>query len=330
LINKVQIIKELKGGSLSSTNVVMMPDGEYRVRKAVSRKNEREYGLVRWQSQIRRMQLIHKFLPENSPTIQEIGVEKDTFYYDIPFYAEAINIFEYLSKEGSDKAVELFDQVNEIIQEYSSIYFGRVKGSFSVFLAEEVEERLYNVTDAVQRALNQGSITKEESEFIISKIPSNLKLINTAISKYNYIEIDESLTHGNLTLENILYSQSKKNIILIDPYSETYCESVLGDYSQLMQSAVSLYESVVLLGEDSILDLNSNPPLVCNEGVESFAQALMKNLSNLDSERFFILNIFHAAQFIRMFPFKIKKTPRLAFHFLLHGMSIIEDTFSNT
>ncbi|MDB4794716.1 hypothetical protein OAG73_00770 [bacterium] len=328
--NKVKFIKKLKGGSLSSTSVVMMPGGEYRVRKSVSRKSEREHGLVRWHSQIRRMQQIHKYLPDNSPIIKEIGVENDTFYYDIPFYEKSVNIFEYLSKEGSDKGIELFEQVNELIKEYSSISFGRVKGSFSVFLAEEVNERLFNVTDALQKAHNQGSITKEESKFINSKIPSTLKLINTAILKYGYIGINESLTHGNLTLENMLYSEYDKNIILIDPYSETYCESVLGDYSQLMQSTVSSYESVVLLGENGIVNLNSNPPLICNEGVESFGRTLMKNLSNLEPEHLFILNLFHAAQFIRMFPFKIGKTPRLALHFLLHGISIIEETFSNS
>ena len=56
----MKVIHNLKGGSLSRTSVVM--DGKDKfVRKYILIDTDREYGLVRWQSQPRKMQLLRNF-----------------------------------------------------------------------------------------------------------------------------------------------------------------------------------------------------------------------------------------------------------------------------
>ena len=59
----MKLIKELKGGSLSKTQVIKI-DNNLFVRKKISISKEREYGLVRWQSQIRKLQILYNFLPK--------------------------------------------------------------------------------------------------------------------------------------------------------------------------------------------------------------------------------------------------------------------------
>ena len=74
----MKIVKELKGGSLSKT--VIINDGQrFLVRKYISSIENREYGLVRWQSQIRRLQTLRSYLGENVITIESMGVDGHFF-----------------------------------------------------------------------------------------------------------------------------------------------------------------------------------------------------------------------------------------------------------
>jgi len=328
-MNDTKIIKALKGGSFSSTAVVCMPNEELRVRKEISRTRDREYGLVRWQSQIRRLQQLNKIIPEHCPRILELGVLSDRFYYDIPYYPNSLDVFGYLSKVGAEESANVFGKVTDLIDQYSGITYGTVKGSLSVFIAEEICQRLVHARQCVTDDSSLGFLSTYERLYVLNRIASISKTVNWAVSKSRSMVMNESLTHGNLTLENMLYVESEQKVVLIDPYSETYCESVLGDYSQLMQSSVSFYEAIVLLGEAGVEDVLTSDPTIINEGVAFFGDLLTDKLSKLSPEGSFVLNVFHAAQFIRMFPFKVANQPKLAIYFLLHGLKILEESRIN-
>ena len=86
----MKVYKTLKGGSLSKTEVIS--DGTKKfVRKSISCIDNREYGLVRWQSQIRKLQLLNHFIPGSCVIVERVGVCDDFYYYDIPFYENSIN-----------------------------------------------------------------------------------------------------------------------------------------------------------------------------------------------------------------------------------------------
>ena len=61
-------------------------------------------------------------------------------------------------------------------------------------------------------------------------------------SRDAYRNTTETFSHGNLTLENILYQPNSNTITLIDPYEENVIDSALADYSQILQSCNSKYE----------------------------------------------------------------------------------------
>ena len=171
--------------------------------------------------------------------------------------------------------------------------------------------------------------SNNELSYINSKIDAGMRSSLDILESLKKMDIQESLTHGNLTLENMIFDSTSETIILIDPYSETYCESILGDYSQLMQSAVSHYELINNMGETFIKNIEASNQLEVPKGLESFGTSLKEKLSYLDSKNTLILNLFHAGQFIRMFPFKIDKTPRMAAYFLLHGLNLMMDSLDN-
>jgi hypothetical protein len=323
-MSEFDVLRELKGGSFSSTKVIKLSGKGERVRKFVSKTENREYGLVRWQSQVRRMQHLNQILPANTPGIIDMGVTESDFYFDIPYYASSQNLWDYLSEHGRVKARLIFDQIMDLMDQYNKFEYGEVTGSFSVFFAEEVIGRLLDIDAQLKRARDIDMISADEYSYARDSVNSKLPSLNQIMREAQGWKIKESLTHGNLTLENVLYDHDSGAVILIDPYSETYSESRLGDLSQLMQSSVSLYEETVSLGEEGVGDFFKVELSQQRTGVHYFGDILVDHVHCLSDQDVKLCTLFHAAQFIRMFPFKIEKTPRLAIHFLLHGLKMIE------
>jgi hypothetical protein len=212
---------------------------------------------------------------------------------------------------------------------YSQTKYGSVVGSFSVFFAEEVAARLSNAPMGIEQAYASGSITRSETVQLNMLVADIMPVIDKVVADTAAISMNETLTHGNLTLENTLYNPDTNKIILIDPYSETYSESIFGDYSQLMQSSVSLYESEATRDESSIQDLFNYCPRNIAPGVFQFGECLKAHVAAFGHNDRKLVALFHGAQFVRMFPFKIQKTPRLATYFLLHGIKIIQDALQD-
>ena len=133
-----------------------------------------------------------------------------------------------------------------------------------------------------------------------------------------------TLTHGNLTLENILWDPKSKKIMMIDPYAETYCETIMGDVSQLLQSSECGYELISNLFDNQKFSIEEYPYEKIPACLTNFSQKLMKIISK---ESWFLedyLMLFRASQFTRMFPFKLINSPRQGVAFILHGIHLLE------
>ena len=316
----MEIIKILKGGSLSYTTVVSH-GGKKLVRKSICFKENREYGLVRWHSQIRKIQSLNKFLPESAVFIENMGVDGDTYYYEIPYYEGSHNCVDaLLDGECPDL---LASKISIILGRMAEVNYGYVEGSLAVYINEEVLLPLMN-------ALNLAIIGKlpleldERSTFIIGLYEAieHAKKIALSVGK---VQLRESLTHGNLTLENIIWDRQKKEPIMIDPYAETYCETIIGDISQLLQSSRSGYEYVSNLLETKAFRVDQYPISEIPACFTSFSNSLLQRVSteNWFSEEY--LAVLTASQFIRMFPFKQSTNPRQGVLFLYHGIQLLNE-----
>ena len=315
----MEIIKELKGGSLSRT-VVVRDGSNFFVRKYVSIHHDREYGLVRWQSQLRKLQLINQFLPNSCPNLIKLGQEDDCYFYDIPYYENYLNCYSaILSQKCSPNLMA--EKVVDLLRDFASVEYGDVQGALSTYVFEEVLNPLNFALKAIDLA--EIPLKPEELNYFKKVIVHVIPKVRSIISRLNNVSCKESLTHGNLTLENLLWDEDNQKLIIIDPYAETYCESLIGDVSQLLQSSQSGYEyfSEYLSGKDfsAIHYPNSSLPTLLN----CFTDNLMEKLSKEKwfSEEYLLL--FRASQFTRMFPFKLAKEPRLGVLFMIHGISLL-------
>ena len=308
-------IKNLKGGSLSETCVIEQ-HGEKRVRKYCSFYEQREFGLVRWQSQIRKQQHLLCLFPNQVAPILEMGVDKDRYYYDLPYYENFVDGSVFI--ENSDDHENFSYAVKNIVGSLSEHKLGNVVGSISVYIKEEMLNRIGLASSRIEEieALIPKSL-KLEIEESIKKCVSKLESL---ITEFESVSVEETLSHGNLTLENILWSETEKKLILIDSYSETYTENICGDISQLSQSSTYGYEYIVKTNRAKFQnnDAQKIPRRLVEFGskIEEFAQHDLR----LDMR---LLKIFQASQFLRMFPFKFEANPEAAYYFLNLGTKIL-------
>jgi len=312
--------KTLKGGSLSKT-VVLKTNDDLIVRKYISTDTNREYGLVRWQSQLRKLQILGHFLPDNTVKVSKAGIKDNSFYFDIPYYENALNGYQYIL--SAKNSIKLSNNLIKLISTLSQINFGEVKGSLSVYLKEEVAEKLAFAF----KELKKNSSLFSKPEKIEECILDGIKKCEFFISKYSNIPVKESLTHGNLTLENFLIEDSE--IMMIDPYSETYCESVYGDISQIMQSTLSGYEYITEKNLFNDPSKESFPFKLIPKELKSFGEEIINRLKSINLYEDEIVGLMYSSQFIRMFPFKIIVSPDQAYFFLMHGVDLLNKVYGS-
>ncbi len=315
----MDVLKILKGGSLSSTFVIQDGDRKF-VRKSISHKVNREFGLVRWQSQIRKLQLLNKFLPQNSVAIEKIGVHEDSYFYDIPYYDGAVNCYEALL--GGEDVDLLAEEMAVLLSSMAAIQYGKTRGALNIYLSEEVRTPLEMALKAVNE--NGLTLTGSEMELFSDAVYRGLILVAELLQDTKETALNESLTHGNLTLENVLWNKESGKIIMIDPYAETYCESILNDVSQLHQSCESGYEYISGFFEKNEYSIDKYPVAAIPDCLRKFSSALTNKIERESWYSETYLTLLRASQFIRMFPFKMIKSPRQGAAFMIHGVELLE------
>ena len=300
-------IRDFKGGSLGSTSLFFSTNGEYFVRKNVSSKENREYGLVRWHSQFKRMQKYAKFFPELFPQIFRLGVSGGNYYFDMEYLRDYVTVKDFLKEESINElqikiiAQNIFQAASTV---HSYVQLETYVGALDVYFAEECTQKYYDAReDAVFREFSDYETTILNG-VLIGSFESNLNLFQ---SKLQFIQPSfECLTHGNLTLENILVHKDSFDIKFIDPYDENIIDCREADFSQIRQCS-QIYYGLLLDVQPRIIDSSvefevdiPKPFLIFNQ---YFTELIDSKCSEYNEklEEFLIIS-----QFLRMLPFKTK------------------------
>jgi len=309
----------LKGGSFSSTDVVEYK-GELLVRKKISFSEDREYGFYRWYGQYKKMLSMSKKYPELIPAPNNFKVDDKTYSYTIPYYKDFINAYEYLN--GPSANVEKFanglfkillkfqENVQNVPGDWLKLYWNeevslRIDFAYRYF-KDIFDGKPYHIDGRVVEIS-----TKEKLVSVFnSEIPININLVDT---------------HGNLTLENILYNPKEDKILFIDLYEENYFDVAVNDISQLQQSCKYFYEDRNIanckeIDRNVVCNFKSSKNLyLFNDLLEIF---IHRNFSKQDEK---LIKLFAASQFYRMIPFKFHHSKVHAKYFFLLACKIMED-----
>jgi len=295
----------LKGGSLSGTYLMKPAGAPPFVRKEVSVVQNREYGFQRWYSQLKRMQRYSVLFPGLFPELIRYGINEDLAYFDMVFVPDAVTAHDFLIKCEAAQAVDrLFTQ---LLADMGRMHGTRVPSSAEphvLYVREEVEQKL---ADAKASPRFREFLTHDTLVFNGEEVPSFVKQLDQykALFKKSYQSCDETFTHGNITLENILYQPAQNRLVFIDPYEENVIDSVFAEYSQLYQSCDGYYELYnerlpVVEGNKVTLELAKNV------GLDRFDDLLTAHIERHHSAAdMVVVRLLEVSQFIRMLPFKM-------------------------
>jgi hypothetical protein len=322
-----QEIKKFTGGSLSSTTLHKDGEGKYFVRKSVSLKEHREYGFQRWYSQLKKIQRLNHMFPHLFPEILCFGVDNNHAFFDMPYYKDMMNAYTFVKKADPEQIDTFFYYLIKNMNKLYSISFLSVSNAIHLYLKEEIEQKIKEATknNSFKKFLKYKTIIFNDSE-----IPSFISQLDNYKHRFKqyYREDTETYTHGNITLENILYNPKNQRILFIDLYEENIVDTPLAEYSQLLQSSNSKYE----LYNDKTPTINKNK-VTCNisynHGLDYFNKILINYLNRTYSkDQIICIKLFEVSQFIRMLAFKSKfNTKKTIFFYSL--ASYLLDVINN-
>ncbi len=304
----------LKGGSLSGTYLCQGDGIEPFVRKEVSLIHNREYGFQRWYSQLKRMQRFSVLFPGAFPDLRTYGmlrdpVHGDMAYFDMEFIPNALTVQEFLMQTEDEGRIDrMFKTLTSVMARMHSTQIQSTAAPMELYIYEEIEQKIaaclgdarfaafYALPEVVFNGQTVRGLGDSLAEF-------------KQLSAKSYRHTTETFTHGNLTLENILYQPAEDRIIFIDPYEENIIDSVLAEYSQVYQSCNSKYElynsaTAQIAGNRVTCEIPASPGLdYFNTIFTTFVRA---HHSDDDMVSIRLLEI---SQFARMLPFKMAIDP---------------------
>jgi hypothetical protein len=301
------VVKAFRGGSLGSTELIRDESQNLFVRKSISAIQNREFGLVRWHSQMKRIQKYNSMFPSIFPNIINIGYLGNKYFMDLEYCAGFLNVKEFLMLNDHDSQV-LENVVSSILKSASLIHgkfeLESYSGSLSLYFQEEC---IAKFNEACSDKIFADFASKESFTFngtAYSSLSKNIDWINSFYE--NLKPRNECLTHGNLTLENILIHPETLQIKFIDPYDENIVDCAEADLSQLLQC--SNYHYGLLLDSDLTIDNGSitaklNVPANFDKFNQILLLAIEKEKALLNPR---LVDFFAFSQFLRMLPFKIK------------------------
>ena len=300
---------KLKGGSLSGTYMI----GDY-IRKECRIDTNREYGYQRWYSQLKRMQRYNQMFPGLFPQVLRYGLDGNVAYFDM-LKVDGITAYEFLKNEKDSAEIDKFyHKLIVATQILHSIQMPSTPGISALYFTEEVEQKLYSCQSNLKfwNFLKYTKIYFNGVEIV--PLAYNLRKFSELFEK-TYKETTEHYTHGNMTLENILYHQESGIVTFIDPYEENVIDSKLADYSQIMQSCNSRYEMYneadVIIEDNHIYSYIGK-----NTGLKYFNEKFREYVGE---ERMPTVRLLEISQFVRMLPFKMNVDEKKMF--LFYGLA---------
>jgi tRNA A-37 threonylcarbamoyl transferase component Bud32 len=294
-------ITTLKGGSLNSTCLHVVDQNKF-VRKSIRTDADREYGYVRWYSQLKKLQRFNQMFPGLVPKVYDVGVTEYGAHFDIE-YIDAVDV-KTLFRTNQLTDAQVSDIHDKIWQGFDTIHATQYRpnsSSLLLYFKEEVEQKL---TDARKFVEFDNFYDLDQYEFCGHRVQGVKQLFKQFQKLFDQTIDQESYVHGNPTLENILYSTDTQHLVFIDLYEEGIVDSKYVDYSQILQCSNSLY-GIINDTEKTIKGDYIDVDILVPSSLTKFDQLFNAELKNrCNDQQYNLIKLFEATQFFRMLPFK--------------------------
>jgi hypothetical protein len=317
-------ITKLKGGSLSNTSLYEGGNKKF-VRKSIDTKRNREYGYVRWYSQLKKLQLFGE--TGLFPKVLGVGTTDKSAYFDIEYLEGYRDIKTILTEDTMTH--DVIEKINEAVWcSFDNLHrkmYLPIKGAGSLYFKEEVLQKL---TDAFKykkfyNFYENGLLDSfEYNGQITHGIQNFMPELENFFNELNLTT--EETIHGNPTLENMMYSFKEDRVMFIDPYEESCLDSRLLDYSQVLQCSRSHYGYITDRGVTVVGPSVGYHGSIPNNFIV-FNKLFEDRIDPSDKKT---IDVLEATQFIRMLPFKCAagETEKAMF-FYVHACHLLSKIF---
>ena len=289
----------LKGGSLS--NSYRLPQYDL-VGKEIVRDKNREYGFVRWYSQLKKLQRYNTQYPNLFPKVIGVNVDEEKATFKIEYMKGFRDIKNILSNDTltDDQIFRMSQAVWKGLNQLHSVTHDPIPGAGKLYFEEEVLQKLNDALAIPEFAEFYAHGTYEYDGKIVHGIGNSMMDLENFFKELKLIQ--EENIHGNPTLENILYSFEEDRVVFIDVYDESMIDTRFLDYAQVLQCSRSHYGYI----NDNQVDVGGmsvTHRLEIPKNFETFNYHFESGIA--DSRTKEIVDVFEATQFIRMLPFKV-------------------------
>jgi hypothetical protein len=293
------IVIPLKGGSLSRT--YRLPQYDL-VGKEIVRDKNREYGFVRWYSQLKKLQRYNTQYPNLFPKVLGVNVDEEKATFKIEYMKGFRDIKNILANDTltDEQIFRMSQAVWKGLNQLHSVTHDPIPGAGKLYFEEEVLQKLNDALAIPEFAEFYAHGTYEYDGKIVHGIGNSMMDLENFFKELTLIQ--EENIHGNPTLENILYSFEEDRVVFIDVYDESMIDTRFLDYAQVLQCSRSHYGFI----NDNKVDIGSisvTHRLEIPKNFETFNYHFESGIA--DSRTKEIVDVFEATQFIRMLPFKV-------------------------
>ena len=293
------IVLPLKGGSLSNT--YRLPQYDL-VCKEIVRDKNREYGFVRWYSQLKKLQRYNTQYPNLFPKVLGINVDGTTAGFKMEYMKGFRDIKTILANDTltDEQIFRISQAVWKGLNQLHSVTHDPLPGAGKLYFEEEVWQKLKDAIAVPEFAKFHSHGTYEYNGRIVQGMGASFHDLENFFTELTLVQ--EENIHGNPTLENILYSFDEYRVVFIDVYDESMIDSRFLDYAQVLQCSRSHYgyinDNTVEIGGVSVTHRLQIP-----KNFETFNYHFESEIAESRTKE--IVDVFEATQFIRMLPFKV-------------------------
>jgi hypothetical protein len=293
------IVIPLKGGSLSRT--YRLPQYDL-VGKEIVRDKNREYGFVRWYSQLKKLQRYNTQYPNLFPKVLGVNVDEEKATFKIEYMKGFRDIKNILANDTltDEQIFRMSQAVWKGLNQLHSVTHDPISGAGKLYFEEEVLQKLNDALAIPEFAEFYAHGTYEYDGKIVHGIGNSMMDLENFFKELTLIQ--EENIHGNPTLENILYSFDEDRVVFIDVYDESMIDTRFLDYAQVLQCSRSHYGFI----NDNKVDIGSisvTHRLQIPKNFETFNYHFESGITEPRTKE--IVDVFEATQFIRMLPFKV-------------------------
>lgn len=293
------IVIPLKGGSLSRT--YRLPQYDL-VGKEIIRTKNREYGFVRWYSQLKKLQRYNTQYPNLFPKVFDVNVDDNKATFKIEYMKGFRDIKSILANDTltDEQIFRISQAVWKGLNQLHSVTHDPIFGAGKLYFEEEVWQKLKDALAIPEFSNFHTHGTYEYNGRIVHGIGASIHELENFFTELKLIQ--EENIHGNPTLENILYSFEEDRVVFIDVYDESMIDSRFLDYAQVLQCSRSHY-GYINDNKVEISDVSVTHRLQIPKNFETFNYHFESDIVEPRTKE--IVDVFEATQFIRMLPFKV-------------------------